>query len=120
MGRNSRLEINVGVKEPVVANDLKLEGTGEGGGENEGGRSSGNHDAIDHIIVLINQLQQTAVARRLERQHVTVNIYGRRDNGGFWETRFCGVNLSRLKGNWVARGVDCVHKRGQRKDAENC
>ena len=83
MGQNECLEIDVGVVEGVAVNNLELEGAGEGGGEDEGGGSSGNHDGIDYIIVLIHQLQHTAVAGRLERQHIIVNIYGRCDDGGF-------------------------------------
>lgn len=92
MGINTRLEINVGVKEPVVANDLKLEGTGEGGGENEGGRSRWNHDAIDHIVVLINQLQCATIACGGKRQYVTILIYNRYAHGGF------GIMVTWLRG----------------------
>lgn len=120
MGKNTRLEINVGVKEPVVANDLELEGAGEGHGEGEGGGASGNDGGIDHIIVLVNQLQHTAVAGRLERQHITVNIYGRREHGGFviGVARLCRINFPCLKGDRVAWRIACVHECGHREDAE--
>ena len=54
MGLNKGLEFDVGVEEPVVTDNLELEGAGEGRGKDEGGGSSGNHDGIDHIIVRIH------------------------------------------------------------------
>ena len=86
------LEIDVGVVEGVAVNNLELEGAGEGGGEDERGRSRWNHDGIDHVIVLVNQLQHTAVARCLERQHVTVLIYNRYAHRGF------GIMVTWLRG----------------------
>ena len=81
MGIIRCLELDVCVEHPFAVNDLELEGTFEGGGKDERGGVSGDDDGIDHVIFLIHQLQHTTVTRRLERQHVTVYIYGRREDG---------------------------------------
>ena len=91
MGIIGCLKFDVGVEHPLAVNDLQLKGAFKVRGEGEGGGASGDDDGIDDLIVLIHQLQYTAVTRRLERQHVTVYIYGRREDGGF------GARISRLR-----------------------
>ena len=83
MGIIRCLEFDVGVEHPLAINNLQLEGAFEVGRENERGGTHGDNDGINDLIVLIHELQGTAVARCFERQHVTVNIYGRLDDGGF-------------------------------------
>ena len=83
MGRNNRLQFNLSVEEPVAIDDLQFESAFEVRREVERGGANRNHDGIDHIVVLIHQLQRTTVTRRVEHQRIPVYIYGRRNHGGF-------------------------------------
>ena len=61
----------------VTTNDLNFIVAREGGGQRQGRGASGNHEGIDHVAVLIKQLEGAAVAAGLEVEGVTVKINSR-------------------------------------------
>ena len=77
-GKKRSLEFDFSVEEPVAADNLQLEGAFEVRGEVEGGGVCGNDDGIDHILILVHQLERAAVTRRLKRQLIFIQIYGKR------------------------------------------
>jgi hypothetical protein len=91
MRMNNRLQFNLSVEEPFTADNLELEGAFKVRGEVERGGAGRDNDAINHIIILIYQLERTTIARRVERQLIPIYIYGRREDGGF------GARISRLR-----------------------
>lgn len=119
MGRNNRLQFNLSVEEPFTADNLELEGAFKVRGEVERGGANGDNDAIDHIIVLIYQLERTTVAWRVERQLIPIYIYGRRDEGRFWimVSRFCRINSTNLQRDWALSQYS-LNTCGHRKDAQ--
>lgn len=120
-GKKRSLEFDFSVVEPVAADNLQLEDTFEVRGEIEGGGVSGDDDGIDHILVLIYQLERAAVTRRLKRQLITFNIYGRSEFWGlrFWFRRLCWLNTTYTKRNRTVGRTCCLHERGHHEDAQS-